>query len=111
MSSTQTSPQADTHVLAEDVYDMMMDEIEPDLLLASIPLLDAKYAGETPEQHDVRMQRYTVAYKKFDQALNMFMTDIDAKARMTQRLALKQQEAESQLQEANTLHSIASAFN
>lgn len=111
MPSVQTDPTADNRVLAESVYDMIMDEIEPDLLLANIPLMDAKYAGESTEQHDARMKRYVVAYKKFDLELNKFMTDIDTKVRITQRVALKQKEAESQLQEANTLHSIASAFN
>lgn len=111
MPSVQTEATADNRVLAESVYDMIMDEIEPDLLLANIPLMDAKYAGESTEQHDSRMQRYVVAYKKFDLELHKFMTDIDTKVRITQRIALKQKEAESQLQEANTLHSIASSFN
>ncbi len=111
MPSVQTEATADNRVLAEGVYDMIMGEIENDLLLSNIPQLEAKYAGESTEEHDSRMQRYMVAYKAFDRELGKFMTDIDTKVRITQRVALKQKEAESQLQEANTLHSIASAFN
>lgn len=101
---------ADNRVLAEEVYDMIMGEIEPDLLLKNIPLLDQTYAGETSEQHDARMHRYSVAYKKFDLAMAKFMTDIDGKVRASQREALRAKEAEAKQEESNALNSITSAI-
>ncbi len=111
MPSVQTDSTADNRVLAEEVYDMIMGEIEPELLRENIPLLDAKYAGQTPEQKEARMQRYATAYKKFDIELGKFTSEIDTSVRKSKRQTLKAKEAEAQLSEANTLHSIASAFN
>ena len=101
---------AENHVLAEQVYDMLMAQIEPDLLLINIPLIDAKYAGETPEQTEERMKRYAAAYKKFDAELAKFMNEVDTNVRTTQRAALQQKEQQDRDQESNTLNSIASAF-
>lgn len=110
MTQNQTSVPADNRVLAEEVYDMVMGEIETDLMLANIPLLEETYKSETPEQHESRMQRYAVAYKKFDIEIAKFMTDIDGKVRATQRKALQEKENAAQQEDQNVLNSIASAF-
>lgn len=110
MSSTHNASTADNRVLAEEVYDMVMGEIEPDLMLANIPLLDETYKSETPEQHESRMQRYAVAYKKFDIEIAKFMIDVDGKVRATQRQALQEKESAAKADDQNALNSIASAF-
>ena len=106
---TAVSP-ADSRALAEQVYDMLMADIETDLLLANIPLLDRTYEGETPEQHESRMQRYAVAYKKFDAELSRFMTDVNGNVRAGQRNALKEKEEQAKSQEQTVLNSLSSAF-
>lgn len=110
MTQTQTAVPADNRVLAEEVYDMVMGEIDTDLMLANIPLLEETYRGETPEQHESRMQRYAVAYKKFDIEIAKFMIDVDGKVRATQRKALQEKESVAQIEDQNALNSIASAF-
>ncbi len=104
-------PQADAHLLAEQVYDMIMAEIDGDLLLASIPKLDAWYAGESAEEHEARMQRYAVAYKKLDIEFGKFMVEMNGKVRTTQRSALKEKEEQAKSEETHTLTSLASAFD
>lgn len=111
MTDPHATPQADTAVLAEDVYNVLMAGIEPELLLSRIPMLDALYAGESPEEHEARMEKYAVAYKKFDAALKAFMTDVNGSARSVQRHALKDKEQQARSQEMNTLTSLASAFD
>lgn len=103
-------PQAETRALAEQVYDMLMAKIDGDLLLASIPTLDAKYAGESSEQHEVRMQRYAASYKKFDAAFSKFVTETNGNVRVAQRSALREKEERAKSEETNTLTSLASAF-
>jgi len=110
MTQTNTAVPAENRVLAEEVYDMVMGEIEPDLMLANIPLLEETYKSETIEQHESRMQRYAVAYKKFDIEIAKFMVDIDGKVRMTQRKALQEKESAAKQDDQNALNSIASAF-
>ena len=111
MTNTNPTLPAENRVLAEQVYDMIMQEIEPDLVLAVIPTLDATYANESDADHESRMQRYAVAYKKFDIQFEKFMTDVNGKVRMTHRQALREKEEQAKSEEINTLTSIASAFN
>lgn len=67
---------------AEWVYDTLMQEIEPDLTTGSIRTLDTKYAGESPEEREIRMERYTLAFEVFEQALVevLMVLEIDAEA-------------------------------
>ena len=110
MSDPTVTPAAQNRALAEQVYDMIMGDIEPDLLLANIPLLDETYQGETPEEHESRLQRYAVSYKKFDLEMAKFMTDVNGNVRATQRAALREKEDQAKTEEQNALTSIASAF-
>jgi uncharacterized protein YukE len=96
--------------VAQQVYDLIMEPIEPDLLLANIPLLDAKYAGESQAEHEARMQRYQAAYKKFDREMEKFLDAINTSVRSTQREALKARENEDRRREQEQLTSLASAF-
>jgi hypothetical protein len=110
MPTTVVKDEAENQRLAEELYNLLMVDIEPDLLIENIPGLDAKYAGETPEQHTARMQRYDAAYKKFDEEFNKFMVDVDHKVRTTRRDSLHEKEQEARKDEENTINSLASAF-
>lgn len=52
--------------LAKRMYNALMADIEPDLVFESIAKLDAKYAGETAEQHASRLLRYEAAFQKVE---------------------------------------------
>ena len=104
------APTVDNRVLAEQVYDTLMIEIEPELLLANIPLLDAQYASESKDEHAARMKRYAAAYKKFDAKLAEFMNEVDTNVRVSQRVVRTEREQEDRTHEEDKLNSIASAF-
>jgi hypothetical protein len=110
MPDATATPQVDNHTLAEQVYDMIMGSIEPDLLLKNIPLLDAQYASETKEEHEARMQRYAVAYEKFDAELQQFMDKVNTNVRTAQRQSLKEREEQERQRDQEKLSSLASAF-
>lgn len=52
----------------EDLYDVIMETIEPDLTSKNIGTLDEKYADETAEQRKARGLRYAEAFALFEQA-------------------------------------------
>jgi hypothetical protein len=96
--------------LAEQLYNLLMAEIEQDLLLENIPTLDAKYAGETEGEKATRMKRYEEAYRAFDRSFSAFMGDIYSHVRGSRRSALEEQETEAQTQEQKALSSLEKAF-
>lgn len=110
MSDQTATSQADSRALAEQVYNMLMADIETDLLLGNIHTLDRAYSGESPKEHEARMQRYAAAYKRFDEAFNEFMNSVNGNVRATQRNALKSKEEQAKSEEKTTLTSLASAF-
>jgi hypothetical protein len=101
----------DTQELAKQLYDVLMAEIEPDLLLENIPGLDAKYAGEGTEEKKQRLQRYEAAYKRFDAEFNAFMADVNAEVRTSKRESLAAKESQSQSSDQQAISSLESAFS
>jgi len=101
----------DSEELAKQLYDVLMAEIEPDLMLANIPLLDQKYGGESEDEKKARMLRYEDAYKKFDKAFADFMAEVNQEVRTTKREALKEKEAAARQSDQQAMASIESAFS
>ena len=93
--------------LASQVYDLLMADIEPDLLLAMIPTLDKKYAAETPTEREKRMVRYSAAYKKFDEAFQKFSVTVGGAVRTIKKDALHKREQEAASEEEKALGDIA----
>jgi hypothetical protein len=110
MTDPSPQAQAQNRALAEEIYDLLMGPIEPDLLLAVIPTLDATYAGETKEQHDARMKRYQAAYRAFDAELAKFMNTVNEQAGVAKKDSLKKKEAAARTEEQSALTSLESAF-
>lgn len=96
--------------IAREIYDRIMAEIEPDLLLSTIPLLDTKYAGETTVQHEERMKRYAVAYKKFEEAFAAFKLNVNGSIHTAKTQALQEEEQQSVAADRAKLDAIAGEF-
>lgn len=70
MSHTQTSP----YVLnSEDIYNLVMGRIEPDLTTPMLPLLDDLYMNETKEQRAERAEWYNKVFARFEIDYQTFM--------------------------------------
>ena len=108
-----TVPVADAQndELSKQLYNAIMADIEPDLLLEHIPLLDELYADETQADHAARVARYEEAYEKFDVALQQFMGEVHEEVRVSRREALKTKELRDRAEEQTTLTHLESAFN
>jgi hypothetical protein len=94
-----------------EVYDGIMSEIEPDLVRAVIPTLDVKYAGETPEQHAVRLARYRAAYAEYAVRFAAWASEMSALVSQYRKSALKLEEQESRSKDSSELASIEDQFN
>ncbi len=103
--------QAENKQLAEQLYDTLMSEIEPDLMLATLPTLDAKYVGESEADRAVRMKRYEAAYAKFDAEFEKFMADVQEEVRVSRREALKAKEEQDRQSDQPALASLEAAFS
>jgi hypothetical protein len=57
---------------AEEIYDALMREIEPDLVSETIGSIDTLYPGETEEERDARMKQYALAFVIFDETLEEY---------------------------------------
>lgn len=91
--TTITDGQAAEGSLA--LYDMLMAEIEPELCSAELPALEERYAGETPEEHDERMNRYELAYAVFDEAVKLLDDDVSTTVEVMRDAAMQKNKVES----------------
>ena len=89
--------------LSKQLYNALMADIEPDLLLEHIPYLDELYSDESEADHAARMTRYEAAYKKFDAALQEFMGEVHEEVRVSRREALKAKELRDRAEEQTAL--------
>lgn len=57
----------------EEIYNLLMDGIEPALTTYNLPLLDGMYMDETPEEHEARIATYEKAFVEFDKQYKRYM--------------------------------------
>ncbi|MCA9370925.1 MAG: hypothetical protein KC680_03120 [Candidatus Peregrinibacteria bacterium] len=92
------------------IYDMIMQEIEPELLTQSIPTLTAKYASETLQQRTERFARYEKAYKEYDKAYEVYMQNVQLQVRVYKKEALQSAEHTSLQKEESLLKKLEQSF-
>lgn len=110
MSPKTTRSKEENHKLAQEIYDLLMADIEPELLLEVIPTLDTKYKGESKDEHEERMERYQDAYAKFDEESAGFMQRVHENAKRTRHDAMQAEENADRAEEQSELNSIEAAF-
>ncbi len=84
----------------------MMRDIEPDLTSDMLPTLDAKYAGETAEEHADRMDRYEQAYAIFNNSLQQMSHYMYAYVQQTKGQAQSERRARESAQASSDLSSV-----
>lgn len=57
---------------AEEIYNTLMFDIEPDLVTSVVPHLDEIYMNETSEEHAARSERYKRAFAEYGRRHDMF---------------------------------------
>lgn len=93
------------------LYDMLMAEIEPELCSSELSALEERYADETPEEHEERMNRYELAYAVFDEAVKVLDDDVSTTVEVMRDAALQKDKAESAVTETETLKRLETDFD
>jgi hypothetical protein len=66
----------DVAARGQEIYDELMAQIEPELMMESLPTLNEKYANETPQQAAERSERYDAAFAAYDLRYAAYMADL-----------------------------------
>lgn len=94
----------------DQLYNMLMSKVEPDLTTDQLALLDEKYKNETPEQAQVRAVRYEKAFAEYDRQLADYLAGLEAKVREYQSTARKSLEHEERIREEQKLDTLEQAI-
>jgi|TARA_Y100000310_G_scaffold340271_1_gene435428 hypothetical protein len=95
----------------KEVHDAIMIPIEPDLTTENLPLLDQKYANETPEELKNRKERYRIALQKYDIAFAEWLTGVNAKADQYKEVVLSHARQKSGAEDAGALSRLETEFS
>lgn len=87
----------------QEVYDALMNSIEPELLSANLDHLDDAYASETEDARRARYERYAAAFAQYDEAFASWTEELNETVRTYRKTAFRSAEAESRTQEEETL--------
>ncbi|MSR87463.1 hypothetical protein EXS70_04845 [Candidatus Peribacteria bacterium] len=94
----------------KELYDALMEHIEPELTSEGSKLIEEKYKGETPENKAARMQRYDLAFERYEQAYHDYMDTLDTQVVRYRREAFSRSELEDRKQEEGLLDQLSSLF-
>ena len=73
----------------KEFFDVLMGEIEPDLVSDAVESLKEKYADETSEEHEVRMERYRNAIATYREKRDHYFESMAYQVRQFEK-ALKE---------------------
>lgn len=108
--STAPATTEPTIMTGEEFYDSVMSQIEPELVSSQLPLLDARYAGESDEQKAVRQARYDKAFEEFDRRAAEEMAGLEHEVHEYKVTTMREAEAASRAQEATDLTTLESSI-
>lgn len=90
---TQTTTTRDTGLpTGTQIYDGIMAKIEPELTTTQLPKLEEKYRDESPEDRQVRMARYDVAFAEYDKQYGSFLMRLKVRADACRKSSRKSSE-------------------
>ncbi len=107
---TQTAASPTVHN-GQEINDLIMRAIEPELCSDKIPLLEEKCKNETDDQKKARAERYTRAYAEYDKRAAEFFAEVNAQVSTLKRQALSSAEQKNRSEENTKLQQIESLIN
>lgn len=103
---------ADTSLpTGSQIYDAIMAEVEPELVSASLSLLEEKYRDEPEVQRLVRMERYGKAFTEYDKRYQAYQDSVSTSIKRCKLTARQAAEHRSQRQEEGVQQAILSQMN
>ena len=111
MRKQKSKKQEGKDLTLEDLYNLLMYDIEPDLMSERIPHLDAIYAGESAEERKARGERYAAAFEEFTLRFSVLMEAWKSALLTFKDAALKQFKQEAAVEDAAKLSEIEQSFD
>ena len=96
---------------AEQVYDFLMHQIEPELTTTVLPTLKEQYKNETPEQKKARGRRYKEAYAAYDKAYASYQAMMREKVRSYKRQSMQEMEEKDRGGDRESLATLETALS
>lgn len=94
-----------------EVYDAIMQAIEPDLLSTNVGSLDEKYNGESESEKQERMQRYARAIVEYEKKYKDYLAGKRTEIRTFGRDSVRMIERAHDTKEEKTLSSLESEIS
>ena len=95
---------------AEELYDVLMEAIEPELKRDNMAHVEKPLAGETQEQMQGRLARYDQAFGRYEHALSLFTAAWAAARRGEQRNVMNSIEDAERVEEHGAIASIEASL-
>ena len=89
-----------------DLYDQIMQPIEPELTRAGLQTLSIKYKGEKPQEAAARADRYNKAFAEYDKRFAAYMTELNGKVVSYQHAARTSTETKDRADEEQELSTL-----
>lgn len=93
----------------KEIYDSLMQGIEPELVSGNIPKLAEQYKNEAPTEWEKRKKRYNDAFAKLYEKYDSYLADLDQRIHRYHRESVRDIEGRSRLQEEKALDQLLSA--
>jgi len=107
---TFTLPPLPKILPGKQVYDSIMQQIDPELVSSSLPILKEKYKNETAEEKEERKKRYNAAFKKYHEMYSAYSADLDARIHRYHKESMKSIEGISIRQEERKLEELEASM-
>jgi hypothetical protein len=105
-----TLPQGDTgmspNLTGDELYNLLMLDIEPELTTALLPTLDEKYKDEAPEESKARAERYEKAFAEYDKKFEEYVSTAKQRIHERKREALTMAEGDDREKETGDLQNL-----
>jgi hypothetical protein len=92
----------------QEIYDSIMQKIEPELVSASLPILNEKYKDESPKDKEARKKRYNLAFLKYNKEFKAYMVKLQVQANQYYkdvRLSLEEKSREKETKDLSSIES------
>ncbi len=94
----------------QELYDALMGNIEPELTSQGSLALEQTYQNETPEDREQRLNRYDLAFDRYEQAETEYLAMLQEQVNRYKREASTRAEMDSRESDENVLGSLLQSF-
>ncbi len=87
----------------QELFDSIMEHIEPELTSQGVKKLAETYKNETPADQATRKQRYELAFERYEQAYQGYLDTLQAQVERYRHESFRQVELEDQNKEQSVM--------